>query len=301
MPPNALVTLAALAPSIPGMPMDSGFGAIAAGLTIPVAGAIYILLFWGKRSSGECSWREDDQLGLKIIVGTLIMVGTALFAGGLQGLLHLLLTFKEFAPRLKAAMPDLLVGAVVVGGAIMFAVPKTNHEQQPKALRLVAGAIALTGAVATVLGLDSLLKTVFQWPDWYAVAGSFTSLVTAVVVFGGSGYMYAKMVGVEVPDIPMPAEAQAQFQAQQAPAQQPAPAQQQYQQPQQPPQQQPQQGYQQPPQQPQQPQQGYQQPQQPQQGYQQPQQGGYQQGGGSAPPRPGGGPPPGGYGPGGGR
>jgi hypothetical protein len=277
--------------------MDGGFGSIAAGLTIPVAGVIYILLFWGKRSSAECSWREDDQIGLKVIVGTLIMIGVALFAGGLQSLLHLLLTFKEFVPRLKAAMPDLLVGAVVVGGAIMFAVPKTNHEQQPKTLRLVAGAIALTGAVATVMGLDSLLKTVFQWPSWHDVAGSFTSLVTSVVVFGGAGYMYAKMVGVEVPDIPMPAEAQAQFQAQQAPAQQ----QQAYQQP---AQQQQQQAYQQPAQ-PAQPQQGYQQPQQggyqqPQQGgYQQPQQGGYQ-GGGSPPPRPGGAPPPGGYGPGGG-
>jgi hypothetical protein len=277
--------------------MDGGFGSIAAGLTIPVAGAIYILLFWGKRSSGECSWRDDDQLGLKVIVGTLIMVGTALFAGGLQSLLHLLLTFKEFVPRLKGAMPDLLVGAVVLGGAIMFLVPKTNHEQEPKALRLVAGAIALTGAVATVLGLDAFLKTVFQWPDWFAVAGSFTSLVTALVVFGGSGYLYAKMVGVEVPDIPMPAEAQAQFQQQQQQQQQQQPAQQAYQQ-----QQQAQQPAQQAYQQPQQPaQQAYQQPAQPQQGgYQQPQQGGYQQpqqGGGAPPPRPGGGPPPGGYGP----
>jgi hypothetical protein len=294
MPPNALVTLAALAPSIPGVPMDSGFGMVAAALTIPIAGAIYILLFWGKRSEGECSWRDDDQIGLKVIVGTLIMIGTALFAVGLQGLLHLLLTFESFVPRLKGAMPDLLVGAVVVGGAIMFAVPKTNHEQQPKTLRLVAGAIALTSAVFTVLGLDSLLKTVFLWPDWHAVAGSFTSLVTAVVVFGGSGYMYAKMIGVEVPDIPMPAEAQAQYQAQQqAQYQQPQQAQQQqgYQQPQQA-----QQGYQQP----QQAQQGYQQPQQAQQGYQQPQQGGGYQQGGAAPPRPGGAPPPGGYGPGGG-
>ncbi|WP_181197988.1 hypothetical protein [Enhygromyxa salina] len=274
--------------------MDGGgvFGSVAAAFALPVAAAIYILLFWGKRSSGECSWREDDQIGLKVIVGTLIMVGTALFAGGLQGLLHLLLTFKEFVPRIKAALPDLLVGAVVVGGAIMFAVPKTNHEQQPKALRLTAGAIALVGAVATVVGLDSLLKTVFQWPSWHAVAGSFTTLLTSAVVFAGAGFLYAKMVGVEVPDIPMPANAPAQVQAHAQPAQ--AQPQQGYQQPAQV---QPQQGYQQPQQG------GYQQPQQPQQ----PQGGGYPpsgQSGGSAPPRPGGGaaPPPGGggYPPGGG-
>jgi hypothetical protein len=252
MPPSALVTPIALSPLIPGMAGASG--ALAAALAVPVAGAIYFLLTWGKRSSGECSWRDDDQIGLKVIVGTLIMVGTALFAVGLQGLLHLLMTFKDFVPRIKSVLPDLLVGAIVIGGAIMFAVPKTNHAQQPKALRLTAGAIALIGAVATVINLDELLKTIFLWPSWHAVAGALTSLVTSVVIFGGSGYLYAKMIGVEVPDIPMPAEA-AQLHAQMSGQ----------------PQAQPQQAYQQP-------QQGYQQPQgQPQQGYQQPGPGGYQQ------------------------
>jgi hypothetical protein len=256
MLPNALVTLTALAPPLPGL--SGGTGAMAAAFAVPVAGAIYFLLTWGKRSSGECSWRDDDQIGLKVIVGALIMVGTVLFAAGLQGLLHLLMTFKNFVPTIKAVLPDLLVGVVVVGGSIMFAVPKTNHAQQPKALRLTAGAIALVGAVATVINLDELLKTIFQWPSWSDVAGALTSLVTSVVVFGGSGYLYAKMVGVEMPDIPLPSEAQAQ------------PAQQQYQQ--QPPQQQYQQ---QPPQQG-----GYQQPGQPGPG------GGYppQQGGGGYPP-----------------
>jgi hypothetical protein len=263
MPPNALVTLTALAPSFPGM--SGGTGAIAAGLAIPTAAAIYFLLTWGKRSSGECSWRDDEQIGLKVIVGTLIMIGTLLFAVGLQGLLHLLMTFKNFVPTLKAVLPDLLIGVVVVGGTIMFAVPKTNHGAQPKALRLTAGAIALFGAVATVIALDDLLKTIFQWPSWSAVAGALTWLLTSVVVFGGSGYLYAKMIGVEVPDIPAPALGQQQQQAQ--PQAQPAP----------------QQGYAQPQQG------GYAQPQQG--GYQQPQ-GGYQQpapGGGGYPPQGGGG------------
>lgn len=294
--PTSLVPLLALAPSIPGVP-SVGFGTFAAVAALPVAAAIYLLLFWGKRSAAECSWRDDDQIGLKVIVGTMILMGTALLAGGLQGLLHLLLTFKNFVSTLKVVLPDLLVGAAVLGGTIMFVVPKTNHGAHPKALRLTTGAIVLVGAIATVMGLDSLLKTVFLWPSWGEVADSLTSLVTAVVVMGGAGYMYAKMIGVEVPDIPMP--------QQQSTSQQQGAAQQQYQQ---------QAGYQQQgaaPQQQQYPQQGAQQYQQqqaggyppPQQagGYPSPQQGGgyppQQGGGGSAPPRPGGGyPPPPGYG-----
>jgi hypothetical protein len=286
--PTSFVPLVALAPSIPGVP-SVGFGTIAAAAAIPVAGAIYVLLFWGKRSAGECTWREDEQIGLKVIVGTMIMMGTALLAGGFQGLLHLLLTFKNFGPTLKVVLPDLLVGAAVLGGSIMFLVPKTNHAQEPKALRLTAGAIALIGAVATVMGLDSLLKTIFLWPSWSDVVDSLTSLITSVAVFGGSGYMYAKMIGVQVPDIPMPQQpspSQAQQQQYQQPAQQQAyqqpAAQQQYQQPA------PQQQYQQPAQQAYPPQGG---------GYPPPQGGGYPPPqGGSAPPRPGGPPAPGGGG-----
>jgi hypothetical protein len=281
--PTPFVPLVALAPSIPGVPAIGGFGTIAAGAAIPVAGAIYVLLFWGKRSAGECSWREDEQIGLKVIVGTMIMMGTALLAGGLQGLLHLLLTFKNFGPTLKVVLPDLLVGAAVLGGSIMFAVPKTNHAQQPKALRLTAGAIVLVGAVSSVLGLDSLLKTIFLWPSWSDVVDSLTSLITSVAVMGGAGYMYAKMIGVEVPDIPMPQQpSQSQAQQYQQPAQQyqaapqQAAPQQAYQQP-------AQQQYQQPPQQSYPPQGG---------GYPPPQGGGY----GSAPPRPGAPPAPGGGG-----
>jgi hypothetical protein len=281
--PTSFVPLLALAPSIPGVP-SVGFGTIAAAATLPIAGAIYILLFWGKRSAGECSWREDEQIGLKVIVGTMIMMGTALLAGGLQGLLHLLLTFKNFVPTIKVVLPDLLVGAAVLGGAIMFLVPKTNHSQQPKALRLTAGAIALVGAVSTVMGLDDLLKTIFLWPSWSDVVDSLTSLITSVAVFGGSGYMYAKMIGVAVPEIPMPQQAQQYQQPAAQQYQQPAAQQQAYQQPAQ------QQQYQQPAQQ------QYQQP--PQGGGYPPQGGGYPppQGGGSAPPRPGAPPAPGGGG-----
>jgi hypothetical protein len=283
--PTSFVPLVALAPSLFGVPSIGGFGTLAAAAALPIAGAIYVLLFWGKRSAGECSWREDEQIGLKVIVGTLLMMGTALLAGGLQGLLHLLLTFKNFVPTIKVVLPDLLVGAAVLGGTIMFAVPRTNHTQHPKALRLTAGAIVMVGAISTVMGLDDLLKTIFLWPSWSDVVDSLTSLITSVAVFGGAGYVYAKMIGVALPDIPMPQQQPAQQQYQQ-------PAQQQYQQ-----QAAPQQAYQQPAQQ-----QQYQQPAYPPQagGYP-PQGGGYPppqaQGGGSAPPRPGAPPPPtgGGY------
>ena len=295
--PISPASLFALAPFIPDIP--GGAGLFGAAVALQIAGAIYVLLFWGKHNNGQAAWRDDDQIGLKLILGTLILVGTLLLASGVQGLLHLLLTFKEFVTRLKALLPDLLVGGAVVGVALMVAVPKTNHEQHPKVLRMFAGAIALISSIAVVVGLESLIETVFRKPSWYDFAGSLTSLLTAAIVCGASGYLYGRMSGIELPDIPMPSQTPEQQQAYQQPAQQqqqayqqPAQQQQAYQQPAQ------QQGYQQP---------GYQQQQQgggypPQGGGYPPAGGGYPpqgQGGGAAPPRPGGGSPPPGYGGGG--
>ncbi|NVB40408.1 hypothetical protein G6O69_21390 [Pseudenhygromyxa sp. WMMC2535] len=286
----------ALAPSIPTLPSGGSLSTLVGGLwALPIAGVIYLLLVLGKLFAPGCPWKDDDQLGLKVIISALLLVGTALFAGGLQGLLHLLITFDEFLATLKIVLPDLLVGAITLGGALMFGVPRTNHEQFPKAMRLTAGAIALSGAVTTVLSLDNLLTTIFLWPSWSAVAGSLTTLLTAVIVFAGAGYVFARLCGVQVPSLPVPAEpgqpgvaqgqqgyAQAQYaqqpQGQQGYAQtqhgQQGHAQQQPQQPQQG-------GYQ--PRPTQGGQQGYAQAQHGQQGYaqqqQQPQQGGY-------PPRP---------------
>ena len=62
-------------------------------------------------------------------------------------------------------------------------------------------------ALATVMGFDELLSSLFNWDGWKPFAGSLTSLVTAALVFGASGYLYAKMIGIEVPDRLVPPEA----------------------------------------------------------------------------------------------
>lgn len=281
------MSLVALAPSLPipdeGMGGSMVTGALAAVWAVNAAFWIYVIAVIGKWFWPNASWKDDDQIGLKTILAALIFLGGGLFAGGFQGLLHLLLTFKDFAATLKVVLPDLLVGVAVLGGVVMFAVPKTNHGEHPKVLRMTAGAIALTGAIATVLSLDRLLTTLFHWPDWYSVADSLTTLITSVAMLGGGGYFFAKMSGMEVPDIQVPTQAGSPpVGGGGAGGGQPAVGG--YQQPQQPPQQP---GYQAPPQQQPPAQGGYQPPpQQPPGGYQPPQGGGYQPPSPSGPPAP---------------
>jgi hypothetical protein len=236
---------------VPGLPLAGELGSSAAMvLTLFVCLAIYFLLIWGQRTP-DSPWKADDQIGIKVIAAALILLGTLLFVTGLQGLLHLLLTFKQFGAKMKEILPHLLVGAATLGGAVLFVIPRTNHDQFPKALRLTTGAITLAAVITTIGSLDSLLVTTFKWPGWDQVTDTLTTLLTAIIVAVGSGYFFAKLSGLAVPEIPIPSgqpqQPQQGFQ-QQVPTQGQMPGyptlpQQGYQPPPQP-------GYQQPPQYP---------------------------------------------------
>ena len=205
---------------VPGLPSLGAVGSIAGvALILPATLAIYLLLLWGQRAP-DSKWKADDQIGLKVIAAALIMLGTILFVTGLQGLLHLLLTFKEFGTRMKEILPHLLVGAAALGSAVLFVIPRTNHHEFPKAMRLTTGAIALVAVVASIWTLDSLLVTIFKWPGWNEVTDALTTLLTALIVAGGSGYFFAKLSGLAVPEIPMPAAAPQHQQQQGYPSQQ---------------------------------------------------------------------------------
>lgn len=189
---------------IPGLPSAGDIGSAAVVLTtLFVTLAIYALLIWGQRSA-DSSWKADDQIGIKVIASALILIGTMLFVTGLQGLLHLLLTFNDFGTRMKEILPHLLVGAAALGGTVLFVIPRTNHDQFPKAMRLTTGAIALIAIIGTVASLDSLLVTIFKWPGWSQVTDTLTTLLTAIIVAVGSGYFFAKLSGLAVPEIPIP-------------------------------------------------------------------------------------------------
>jgi hypothetical protein len=190
---------------VPGLPSTDDLGSTAVVMmTLFVTLAIYALLILGQRAP-DSSWKADDQIGIKVIASALILLGTMLFATGLQGLLHLLLTpFDEFGTRMKEILPHLLVGAAALGGTVLFVIPRTNHELFPKALRLTTGAIALLAVITTVISLDSLLVTIFKWPGWSPVTDTLTTLLTAIIVAVGSGYFFAKLSGLAVPEIPIP-------------------------------------------------------------------------------------------------
>ncbi len=162
-----------------------------------VALAIYLVLLWDARRAGSPA-AGDEQLGVKTVAGALAITGVVMTATGVQQLLHVLLTFSDFIERIKAAVPDIAAGGVALLIGLVVIMPKSNIAQYPKASRLVAGAIAVGGAVVCVGGLASLLRSVLAWPSWNQVAQALSYFVVAATVLAAGLGRLMKLSGVVV-------------------------------------------------------------------------------------------------------
>ncbi|GAB4536629.1 MAG: hypothetical protein Tsb0020_51400 [Haliangiales bacterium] len=247
----------------------------------------YFYIFWDRRREDSGN-RDDGQVGLKLVLYTLLVLSLGIAAGAFEQILGYLLSgaknqagAKGSGP-LKMGIASLVAGGVGIAVIFFLFLPRTNAKEYPQSERFAWGLVAFLAGMATIIGLGAALRGVFgELPGWPAKAHALARLLVAgglafwsITRFGAlSGWQSVERgtaagVGAGV--------GQPGYQAQ------------------------PQGGYQ--------PQQGGYQPQQggyqPQQGGYQPQQGGYQppQQGGYQPPQQGGGglPSPGGYPPQGG-
>lgn len=246
------------------MGMVSSFAATGLALLFFV-GAYFFAVWDGRRPEAE----EDGQIGLKIVLYTLALAALGIAAGGVNTLLHYLVSgAKTGTPAIKSGAAGLVAGGLILAGIMMALLPRTNTQTHPKVLRLTLGFVAaFTGTVAiTSFALFVMMMINGGGAPWAMKAQPFASFLT----YGGLAFVALNKLGGLSGWVSQP----------RAMAPQAGVPQQGY-----PPQQsggQPQQGY--PPQQ-----QGYP-PQQQQQGYPPQQQQGYPpQGGGGYPPQGGGG------------
>jgi hypothetical protein len=171
-------------------------------LAIPIAILIYALQLYDARRSGSPA-AGDDQLGLKTVAVTLAVLGTWVVAHGLHGLLVAILTFDDVWPRLRLALPSILVGALVVAGAGLVLLSRTNAAYYPKAKRLAAGVVALVAGVVLVPALVGFLEVLLDWPSWRLVATALATTITAGVVFWSALAVLGGLSGVPLrPGVP---------------------------------------------------------------------------------------------------
>lgn len=177
-----------------------GPGIAAALYALTLSPLIYLLMLYDARRKDSTA-ADDDQLGIKTVAATLIIISTAMFAVGFQQFLHTFLTFDEVWERLKQALPNVLVGGLGVVGTALVLFPKTNASEYPKAKRLAAGTIALLSGMAMLPALALFLRQLLEWPTWSDVAEAFSIAVDALVIFGVAFMALGRLSGMKMPEM----------------------------------------------------------------------------------------------------
>jgi hypothetical protein len=150
---------------------NAGSMLIAGSFAVLLLGYFYI--FWDRRKDGSPN-QGDGQVGIKLVLYTLLLVSLGLAVGAIESILGYILAAGKNQLGEKGAFPlKMGIASLVAGGvgvaAIMFAcLPLTNVREYPQVERFAVGAVALVAGLATVLGLQETLQNFFGKVDSWA-------------------------------------------------------------------------------------------------------------------------------------
>src|SRR5688572_26432458 len=92
-------------------------------------GLAYFFLVWDARKADSPN-KDDGQIGLKVVLAFLVIVGIGFAAGGTATLLNYLLSgTKAGTGVLKAGLAGLIAGVVPIFAVAVVLMPRTNHRQ----------------------------------------------------------------------------------------------------------------------------------------------------------------------------
>lgn len=145
----------------------------------------YFYLFWDRRKDNSPN-ADDGQVGLKLVLYTLLLMSLGLAAGAIADILGYILALGKNEQGVKGSMPlKLGIASLVTGGvgvAVIFFLwlPRTNHRQYPQVERFAVGTVALAAGLATLFGLEAALQGFFgKLPGWAPKAHALASLLVS--------------------------------------------------------------------------------------------------------------------------
>jgi hypothetical protein len=182
---------------------NAGSMLIAGSFAVLLLGYFYI--FWDRRKDNSLN-QGDGQVGIKLVLYTLLLVSLGLAVGAIEEILGYILAAGRNAAGEKGAGPlKMGIASLVAGGvgvaAILFAcLPFTNAREYPQVERFAVGAVALVAGLATVLGLEATLQSFFgKVPGWPAKAHSLASFLVSAGLAGLSIMRFGSLSGWQSP------------------------------------------------------------------------------------------------------
>jgi hypothetical protein len=150
----------------------------------PCFALAYLLLSLDARRDRGNGGAEDGQIGLKVSLYLLLVLGIGAATRGAADVLHYLLSGTKIGSgAIKSGIGGLLAGGTVIFAAQFLLLPRTNHAQHPRVTRLALGYLAAMSGLVTVQALDEFLTALIGGSSWPGNAGA----LARVLVFGGMG------------------------------------------------------------------------------------------------------------------
>jgi hypothetical protein len=166
-------------------------GGLATGLAIAFFVGAYFFAIWDSRRSDA---EADGQIGLKIVLYTLALGALGIAAGGVDTLLHYVVSgAKTGTPAIKQGAAGLVSGGLILAGIMMALLPRTNTQQHPKAMRLTLGFVAAITGSAAIVAFSMFVQMMINGggAPWAVKAGPFATFLT----YGGIGFFALNKLG----------------------------------------------------------------------------------------------------------
>ena len=188
---------------------------VSGGLFVAAAAVLvlgYFYIFWDKRKD-DSACKEDGQVGLKLVLYTLMIVSLAIATGGVDGILSWLLAgAKGGSGPIKLGLANLAAGGGGVVVVLLVLLPRTNAKDYPQAERFAAGAVAIVASIATVVSLNAMLTALLGGAGWRTGGAQAAG---SLVVAGGLAFLsvsrFGSMSGWTAPAKPAPMMPQGGF------------------------------------------------------------------------------------------
>ena len=129
--------------------------------------------------------KDDNQVGLKLVLFGLVIAGVQLASSGVAMFLgYALGGFKGGASPVKVALPPMIIGTLIVLGVTRSLMPRTNTNTYRQCERFMLGAVGLEYGVTAIMAANLMLTGLFTDGPWTHTAQAFAlTAVNGAVAF----------------------------------------------------------------------------------------------------------------------
>jgi hypothetical protein len=166
-------------------------------------GAYFFAVWDARRPDAEA----DSQIGLKIVLYTLALGALGMAAGGVNELLHYLLSgAKTGTPAIKSGAAGLVGGGLILAGIVMAMLPRTNHSEKSKVTRMALGFVAAIAGSLSIVFFGAFVNMMINGggAPWAMKSAPLAAFIT----YGGLAFLsinkLGAMSGWTAPARPMP-------------------------------------------------------------------------------------------------